>query len=260
MGKVEVGTLNDRQIIESNYISRGFTSENVKQACYELRSGNIYYDLTLSKERLEIDDNGTILIKPGHLVVIITKEEISLPKDIIGRILTKGSFFSLGLSPVNTYADPGFKGKLGIVLYNCSSNYIAIPSGKSIAKLELSRLREEVETAYSGQHGYDTEIWPIQSQFIMKPEDIKKDSRIGSPIDELSGRFGSDFRLVTDRLFGYQRRILLAFFLVLAFNFFLLATVTAIGLPEQGSGWAIGILTNVTTGGLVFFLTTIRRK
>lgn len=260
MGKVEVGTLNDKQIAESGYISGEFKAENVKQACYELRSGNVYYDLTVSKDRVTVEDKESILIKPGHLVVVITKEEIDLPDDIIGRILTKGSFFSLGLSPVNTYADPGFKGRLGIVLFNCSTNYIAIPPGSPIAKLELSRLREKVEKPYKSQHGYGAEIWPIQSHFILKPDEIKRDPRIGSPIEELAGRFGPDFKLVTDKLFGYQRRILLIFFFVLAFNFALLALVTQIGLPEQASGWAIGILTNVTTGGLVLFFTRIRRN
>ena len=47
------GTLNDSEII--NLLERGKliiengNRSNVKQACYELRAGNIYFDLSLSE-------------------------------------------------------------------------------------------------------------------------------------------------------------------------------------------------------------------
>ena len=126
---------------KSELIRSNFSDKQVYQACYEIRAGIVYYDLTEGRKRFTIPHDGDILIKPRHMVVIITLEEFNLPSDILGRILTKGAFFSFGLSPVNTYAAPGFFGNLGILLFNSSVNYVRIPTGTSIAKIEFSRLK-----------------------------------------------------------------------------------------------------------------------
>jgi dCTP deaminase len=65
--------------------------------------------------------------QPGHRVVLITHEELEIPPNIIARIINKGSLFSIGLSPVCTYADPGFTGNLGVVTPNTSSWRSASP-------------------------------------------------------------------------------------------------------------------------------------
>ena len=74
----------------------------IKQACYELRASNIYYLPIESDTKKEVLHEGFILLRPRQLVVIITQETLDIPNDILGRILTKGSFFSLGINAVNT--------------------------------------------------------------------------------------------------------------------------------------------------------------
>jgi len=254
------GTLSDREIESSGCISENFEHKNVKQACYELRAGSTYYDLTVSQDPINIGADETILIKPGHLVAIITMEELDLPEDMLGRILTKGAFFSLGLSPVNTYADPGFKGKLGVVVHNCSSNYISLPQGENIAKLELSRLSEPVAKRYSGQHGFETQIWPIRRELILKPKEIKNDPRINSPIEELQERLGSDFSLLTKKVFGWERRILFGVFCIMALNFFLMGIMTHFDASETAKALGIGMLVNISMACFMWFLTGVRRK
>src|SRR5947207_9866416 len=66
-------------------------------ACYELRMGRVYYDLTEGARRFELDNDGKVLIKPGHRVVLITHEELIVPTDMIARVISKGSLFSVGL-------------------------------------------------------------------------------------------------------------------------------------------------------------------
>ena len=52
------GTLIDSEIIAAvkngELISEGFDSNNVKQACYELTLGDVYFDLTDGNKRLDI--------------------------------------------------------------------------------------------------------------------------------------------------------------------------------------------------------------
>ena len=65
-------------------------------ACYELRMGLIYYDLTERARRFDVGEGGKALIKPGHRVVLITHEELIIPPDIIARIIRKSSRFYSG--------------------------------------------------------------------------------------------------------------------------------------------------------------------
>ncbi|QIB52409.1 hypothetical protein [Pseudomonas sp. OIL-1] len=152
-------------------------------ACYELRMGNVYYDLTESDSPIELPTkrgSRQVLIKPGHRVVLITQEELAIPNDVIARVSSKGSLFSIGLTPVSTYADPGFRGNLGIVTQNTSDKYITLPIGEPIAKIDFSLLASEAKTPYSGQHGFQTRIWPIRHQLVKSYKEIKDDPRVES--------------------------------------------------------------------------------
>lgn len=190
------GTLNDRQIITmaSNgiLIAEDFAVERVKQACYELRAGDCYYELRGKRKRFTTADHGFILLKPRQLTVIITKESLNMPEDILGRILTKGKLFSVGILPVNTYADPGFQGRLGIVLYNATPKYLRVNAGEPIAKIEFSRLAQRVEKPYSGQHGYQTEIWPIPEEIVLTDAEAAADPRVDSRSVELERAYGQE--------------------------------------------------------------------
>jgi len=260
----EIGTLNDKQIIEmcnkSQLITKNFSDSQVKQACYELRAGNIYYDLTEGRIRYELKEGQEILIKPRHMTVIITYEVLNVPHDVVGRILSKGAFFSLGLTPVNTYADPGFSGNLGIVTFNNSNNYIRIPTGVGIAKIEFSRMKYPVEKPYSGQHGFETSIWPIRDDLIASPKQLCNDERIKDEIDELIIQQGEAYGNVIRRVFRYERRLLIFASSFLVINALLLWTLQGTKILATAATVSIGILTNLATAVIVFWATNLRRK
>ena len=137
-------TLSDVDIsaeIQARGLIRGADPGRLAGACYELRMGNVYYDLTEGGKRFALTPGQIVLIKPGHRVVLITAEELEVPPDILVRVVSKGSLFSVGLSPVATYADPGFGGNLGIVTENVSDKYIELPQGEPIAKADFTRLQ-----------------------------------------------------------------------------------------------------------------------
>jgi len=250
---LETGTLNDSLIEkysrDGQLIISDFEPKQIRQACYELRSGNVYYDLTDSRKRFTVPNDGDILIKPQHMVVIITLEELRLPPDILGRILTKGAFFSLGLSPVNTYADPGFSGRLGIVMLNSSHNYIRIPIATSIAKIEFSRMSKAVNRPYSGQHGYETSIWPIRDDLILTADQIRQDPRIANPIDELTLQHGELFGQLVKRIFQYERRILVFAAALLLVNLIVLCILQGTKYEITAVTVVLGIISNLFRNG-----------
>jgi dCTP deaminase len=269
-GPVGIGTLTDREITSmcesGRLIVEGFDKNNVKQACYELSASSIFYDdiLTSAGRRKDLRDGKSgpdILIKPHQLAVLITEEELELPSDILGRVLSKGQLFSLGLVPVNTYADPGFCGHLGIVLLNASSNYLRIRPGDAIAKIEFSRLTAPVERPYQGQHGYQTGIWPVTTDKILSEAEIRADPRIGSAREELEHSFGRDFGSLVHRVYSVERRFALGMVAYLTTILLLLSLAVAREerLPLMLTIVA-GVLTNAFTGVAAWVATNIRRK
>jgi dCTP deaminase len=94
-------TLSDADIgaeMRLGRLIRNGDNQQLAGACYELRLGNVYYDLTESDLPIQVRPGQDILIKPGHRVVLITHEELEVPTDVLARIVSKGSLFSIGLS------------------------------------------------------------------------------------------------------------------------------------------------------------------
>jgi dCTP deaminase len=180
-------TLTDGEIraeIDMDRLVRNADVKGLAGACYELRMGNVYYDLSEDEKRFELGPEEKILIKPGHRVVLITAEDVDIPADILVRIVSKGSLFSIGLSPVATYADPGFSGNLGIVTENISDKYIELPQGMAIAKADFTRLSGPVVKPYDGQHGFRTGIWPIKTHLQKTHAEVKGDKRVKKEREE----------------------------------------------------------------------------
>lgn len=247
----KIGTLSDSEIAHlgdnGELIVQNFEPSCIKQACYELRAGYVYYDLAKNAERLTVDDESFILLKPRQMVVIITLESIRLPNDMLGRILMKGQLFSLGVSPVNTYADPGFDGQLGIVLFNTSISYIKICPGDHIAKIEFSKLDRAVDHPYVGQHGYHTQIWPIPTHKILTPEEVAEDPRIRSEDEELKASYGHELFSVITRIRQYERKIIVAAAFYFIAMLLLIAFLGGTGLSSVWPAVTAGIVANFLT-------------
>lgn len=180
-------TLSDNEIkaeIDVGRLIRHADSNMLAGACYELRLGDVYYDLTENGARFKLKPGERALIKPGHRVVLITAEELDTPPQILVRIISKGSLFSIGLSPVATYADPGFKGNVGIVTQNVSDKYIELPQGEPIAKAEFTVLSSPAANLYDGQHGFQLGIWPIKTHLQKSHSEVAADRRVLSEKQE----------------------------------------------------------------------------
>ena len=180
-------TLSDTAItleIATGRLVKNSSSGQVNGACYELRLGNVYYDLTESEQPIPILPHQQALIKPGHRVVLITHEQLDIPSNFLARIVSKGSLFSVGLSPVSTYADPGFTGNIGIVTQNISNKYLLLPHLETIAKVDFTELSTDAAHLYRGQHGFQTSIWPIKNKLQKTHDDVKGDSRVGTEKEE----------------------------------------------------------------------------
>lgn len=62
----------------------------IEGASYQLRLGNVYYDLSEDGKRFELTADKKVLIKPGHRVVLITHEKFDVPPNLVDRVVSKG--------------------------------------------------------------------------------------------------------------------------------------------------------------------------
>lgn len=197
--------------------------KHIGAACYELTAGTTFFDLTENNLRIDLKWGEPIIIKPWHRVVILTKEELEIPNNILARIVSKGSLFSIGLSAVCTQADPGFKGKLGIVTQNFSDKYIKIDQDKAIAKIDFTFLSSETTKPYDGQHGFKTNIWPIDTTLQKEHSDVASNPRIGTELNEAYKVLPKDVSQVIISLLGKQKKISIALFALMIINTIVLA-------------------------------------
>jgi len=201
---LQQGLLTDEDIItlgkEKLLITENFEEQQVHQTCYELRVGDIGYYLLRDEpnRKVTIDPDHPLILRPGDVVTILTKEEVALPDDMIGRIFSKGHLFSIGLSPVVTLVDPGFSGHLGITFINHSKKRLSFVHEDLICKIEFVKLNKKVKNPYKGPHNYAEQIWPVDySRFLPKrkitEEMLKKES-----LDEEFSYHGEPYDLINE--------------------------------------------------------------
>lgn len=248
---IPTGTICDADIValarSGNLITEGFEERSVKQACYELRVSNVLYETGSLREnkRVVIGDGGYIL-RPHSYVTVIVHERIQLPPNVIARVLTKGQLFSIGILPVCTYADPGFAGRLGITICNASHRYIVIKPGQAIAKIEFSVLARSVTRPYTGQHGYETEIWPIPTHLYATDTQLSAANIHPNEFNEMEQAYGPVVASLATRLTYYERKVWLQIGLTII-GFLILF---GLGLTTN---WIISVLVGVAANLITNF-------
>lgn len=106
-------------------------------------------DIDDMMEEVIIKDGGSFIIQPHDFVIAVTKEEITLPSNIMGRLDGRSSLARLGLVIHVTAArfDPGWKGKAVMELGNLGTVPIILYSGMRICSMTFETL-SSVETPY----------------------------------------------------------------------------------------------------------------
>lgn len=202
-----MSTMNKRKIKElvsdGGLIVNGFDESNIKEACYEASTSNDFFEIyPEGTKKIFVPDGEEYVLRPNNQVVCVTKEYFDIPLDRVARVVLKGHYFSLGIAPVNTYADPGFKGRLGIIFSNTSRNYIKIGPNDKIVKIEFASMIEPCETGYVGQHGGDVTIWPFRADLIADEQYLKRKNINPTSAEELERIYG---KLLKSTIYSSKR-------------------------------------------------------
>lgn len=131
----------------------------VDDSHYELSLGDEYYTTnTDTGVKLVIKEGDQICIKPGQFALLLTRETITIPTNIMAFISIKASIKFRGLVNVSGFhVDPGFHGKLKFAVYNAGSKEITLDWGQPLFPMWFCRLSGDVER-YNGSHYNQTGI------------------------------------------------------------------------------------------------------
>lgn len=124
---------------------------------YDLRLGDEVY---LSSKELPIkltDRENIVSIKPGEFALLITREIVKLPGDVMAFINIRFRYKQRGLINVSGFhVDPHYCGKLIFSIYNASSNDILLRKDEKVFMIFFQKLPGEIAKPEKGREGFHT--------------------------------------------------------------------------------------------------------
>ena len=121
-------------------------------------------------ELVELDEDNAFLLNPGEFILASTLESITLPDDVVGRLVGKSSLGRVGLLIHSTagYVDPGWQGNLTIELSNVARLPITLYYKMKIGQISFLRLTSPVDNLYGAAElgsRYQGQIGPTASRY-----------------------------------------------------------------------------------------------
>jgi deoxycytidine triphosphate deaminase len=134
-----------------------FVSENLKGASYDLTLGGEYSCDSIEPKKysyiIPLKEGEKLHIPPNATCCFITKEKIFLPKNITATISLRMHLIMKGLIlSSQPPGDPGFKGKLPILLHNLSNRAVFIRYGDPIITIVFYEVTSDVAALYNGSY------------------------------------------------------------------------------------------------------------
>lgn len=108
--------INARRLIYTEDGVNCWGNDGVRWACYDFRIGHV-----IGKERGVSNGTRSVLLRPGELVTLLSKEWVNLPKNITGLVIPRNKAAQKGILILNAgHVDPGWRGQIMAQVVNLS--------------------------------------------------------------------------------------------------------------------------------------------
>lgn len=106
------------------------------------------YDLTMGGE------NQVKELMPGEAKLLVTKEKINLPDNIVAKTVSKSSFARCGISigDIGGWVDAGFRGQLTLLAVNLGDQIFDLTKISQICQIVFMQSDSKVEKLYNGHY------------------------------------------------------------------------------------------------------------
>lgn len=111
---------------------------------FQIRDDSSFEDIT---ELISIKDGETITINPGEMILGITQEKITLPKNISGRLEGRSRFarFGLAVHVTASFMQPGISNRQVLEIVNLGHRPLALSPGIKICQFIFEECKGEAE-------------------------------------------------------------------------------------------------------------------
>jgi len=125
-----------------------FSLNSLQPASYDMRLGARAL-ATNREEEVNIEKEGSLVIKAGDFALLTTHEKIRLSRTIAGHIGVRSYFTRKGLVLLaGLQIDPGFEGVLVLGVYNASPRNLVLDHLTPFCTVEFHRLSRPAEQVY----------------------------------------------------------------------------------------------------------------
>lgn len=102
-------------------------------------------------DEITVKEGDPFVLQPGAFALAVTKEEFTLPDDIMGRLDGRSSLGRLGIVVHSTAArfDPGWQGRAVMELGNLGPSPVILYEGMRICALTFETLTSPAEESYA---------------------------------------------------------------------------------------------------------------
>lgn len=132
---------------------RPFDASRIAQGSYELSLGSEAFVSGEDYKRVLETQGAQLVIRPGQFALLITEEEVSIPRNAIGFISLKSKAKFPGVVNVSGFhVDPGFDGRLVFSVYNAGPAAYVANRGEPLFLLWFADLDGPTKDVYAGAH------------------------------------------------------------------------------------------------------------
>lgn len=130
-----------------------YDEKAIESCAYELSVGDESFVTGEASKKQFFKEGETIIIPPGQVALIITKETLKAPTDAIGFLSFKFAAKLRGLINVSGFhVDPGFQGKLVFSMFNAGVQTIHLSVGSRLFMIWFCSLDGATTDSYDGNH------------------------------------------------------------------------------------------------------------
>lgn len=135
---------------------------------------NIGYDLRTEYFAVDQKEANSTSLMPGESVFVASKESITLPKNLLGRVFLKNSRIRQGLSLEAPVYQPGHFTKVFFRLRNVSNSEIILHAGEKYAMIVFEQLDAEPDKPYDGPFQSEIDFRGLADYKNLYEEQIKE--------------------------------------------------------------------------------------
>jgi len=123
---------------------------------------------------ITVGEGNPFIVQPGEFILGVTREKLTIPRDLVARIEGRSSLGRLGIIVHSTagFVDPGFSGTITLEISNLNRMPVALYPDMRVCQVAFEQMSSEAETPYDRKPGskYMGQVLPEESRLSQDPE------------------------------------------------------------------------------------------